>query len=106
MSPPRETSTVDASKLSFPLQVVIIILSAFAAMWASTYGLRSDVRDILTRMEMQAKLDERDTRILQERYDAIKEDVAALTREDRMRQFELKAIETRLTAIEPKGKRP
>jgi hypothetical protein len=107
MSPPRgEEKTTDARTLTFRWDMVLTILAAVGAMYAATYSLRSDVRDILTRMELQAKIDAQSEQLLRERYEALKEDVASLTREDRMRQFELKALETRLLALEPKGKRP
>jgi len=62
MSPSREEKAVEASRLSFPLPMVAAIvgtaLTVASANYISQAGLRSDVRDILTRMEFQSKLDE------------------------------------------------
>ncbi len=53
--------TTDANKLSFSLQLVVGIVSAviaiFGSFWVATSSLRSDVRDILTRIEMSSRLD-------------------------------------------------
>lgn len=62
----KERRWTDASKLSFPLQLVIMIAGAIVtitlavtgAFWLTTSTLRSDVRDILTRMEMSSRLDQ------------------------------------------------
>lgn len=80
----RRQST-DASKLSFPLQVVILIVTVAGSVWASTYNLKSDVRDILTRMEYQQKLNEAqnansnakiaDVRLQQEKLDTLVKDL-------------------------------
>ena len=54
-----ETTPVDAGKLVMTPRIVATVvamsISVFGGIWASTYGLRSDVRDILTRMEYQTK---------------------------------------------------
>ena len=42
----------DASKLSFPLQLVIMIIGTVIAVYASQASVRSDIRDILTRMDL------------------------------------------------------
>jgi len=58
-----ERRSTDASKLSFPLQLVILIVGTVLAGYASNYAgqssirsdqaqIRSDVRDILTRLEL------------------------------------------------------
>lgn len=62
-----KATPVDVAKLRFTPSVVAMILSCCVTvaggMWASTYGLRSDVRDILTNIALQTKIqDERNTR--------------------------------------------
>lgn len=55
----------DVKSLTFPLQVVLMIigavvattLSVTGAFWITTSAMRSDVRDILTRMELQTRVD-------------------------------------------------
>lgn len=106
MSPPRDVP-VDASKLSFPLQLVIMIASALAAVWASQYGLRSDVRDILTRMELQAQIVERDNKLIQKDTQTLNDRVAAveaLTKthiaEYKLEGYDYKTLEARILALE------
>ena len=99
----RVPTTTDASKLSFPLQLVIVIVTAFAAMWASTYSLRSDVRDILTRMEAQGKLVELQSRALEERMNAQKDDINEMKRRLELVQLQYQSL--RETMIENRPRR-
>lgn len=77
----------DARKIGFSLQLVILLLSTFASALlagvAVTYGIRSDVRDILTRQELNSQLQS-------ERMNTMHE----LIQDDRKRQ-ELLEIEIR-----------
>ncbi len=105
MAPPREDKT-DASRLSFPLPMVFAIvgtaISVAGAQYVAQAGLRSDVRDILTRMEMQTKVDAEATKLKDERFEQIRKEVDSLTREDRLRQYDLKTINDRVDAVEKK----
>lgn len=47
----RET---DVSKLSFPLQLVVLLISTALTVYGTQAGLRSDIRDISTRMDLAA----------------------------------------------------
>jgi hypothetical protein len=53
------SSTVDVNRLSFPLQVVILIVSvalaAAGSNWLTASGLRSDIRAIQQSQEVQGK---------------------------------------------------
>src|SRR5687768_7110013 len=59
MPPERETRPTDATKLSFPLQLVIMLLgtmlAAAATVWTIEAGLRSDIRNLNTLMTAQAE---------------------------------------------------
>lgn len=84
LSPSREENrrSTDASKLTFPLQLVIIIFGGvFAttgAFWVSTSAMRSDVRDILTRMEMSSRLDSEKSKAQEVRDTTLHEQINAL----------------------------
>lgn len=65
---PREGRITDASKLTFPVQMVIgaiiMTVSIIASVYGMTNGIResqlkteSDLRDLRTRMEMQLQVD-------------------------------------------------
>lgn len=104
MAPAREAEkTTDASKLSFPLQLVIVIASALGAVWASQYGLRSDVRDILTRMDAASKISEIQTKVQEERVAAINADINEMKR--RLELVQLQYQQLRETMLENRARR-
>ena len=93
MSPRRQVEgSTDASKLSFPLQLVIVILSATGAIWATQYGLRSDVRDIRTRMELQAQVDAERMKVQEERAAQMKSTIESMQRRQELQGYELQAL--------------
>lgn len=53
--------TQDASKMSFPLQLVILIvttvISVALSVTGTTWSIKSDVRDMATRLEMREEAD-------------------------------------------------
>ena len=64
LSPPRDEKTTDASKLTFPLQMVLMIIgvvvSSYMAAWSAQSSQReamaalaSDIRDIRTQLDGQ-----------------------------------------------------
>lgn len=110
MTPPREVRYTDAMKLQFPLQFVFVIVGAFltcaGGMWASTYGLRSDVRDILTRMELQTQVDEARAKVQEERIAAMRESIEAMKRRQELQQYELQGMKEVLLTTKPRGQKP
>lgn len=86
VTPPREIRSTDVSKLSFPFQIVIAIavsaVSASATIWAvqrntetAIASMQSDIRDVLTRMEAQTKLDEANRRLADLQTNNMKESI-------------------------------
>ena len=82
VSSTRDTRSTDASKLSFPLQLVIAIVVGCVTIVGgqalidrgrgdAQAQIQSDVRDILTRMEYEAKLKGMSDKALDERFDAL-----------------------------------
>jgi hypothetical protein len=94
----------DAAGLHFPLQLVIMIATTSAAaavtIWGSQYGLRSDVRDIRTRMEMAAELAVVQTKLQEERAAALKAAIDAVQRDQRMTQFEVQGLKESLLKMQ------
>lgn len=80
----------DASRLSFPVQLVIQIVSTIIAVvvtvLAAGYGIRSDVRDISTRMEIRATIDD-------ERNKAAAEAIAELKRNLALQAYDFKSMQ-------------
>lgn len=95
--------STDASKLSFPIQLVIMMLTAAGSIWASQYGLRSDVRDIRTRMEMQARIDEMQAKLIEERAAGLRQAVEAMQRRQELQQYEIQGLKE---AILKQGAKP
>lgn len=93
MPPRAQQEAPDASRLSFPLQLVIFlvttVLSVAGSQWATTYSLRSDVRDILTRQAAQAQLDE-------ERAGNVRDAIGDLKRQQTLQAYEIQEIKLSL----------
>jgi hypothetical protein len=105
MSPPREEKTTDARMLQFPVATVVQIVITVLSIAGAVYGMTARLDVIDARMEAQATIAAKDAAADKERYDRLQSDLAALQREDRLRSYDIKAIEARLVALEPKGRR-
>lgn len=88
VSPPREARSTDASKLSFPLQLVIAIVVGCVTIVSgqmildrgrgdSQAQIQSDVRDILTRMEYEAKMKVMSDKALDARFESLESKIEA-----------------------------
>ncbi len=82
VSPTREARVTDASRLSFPLQLVIAIVVGCVTIVSgqalldrgrteAQMQIQSDVRDILTRMEYESKLKALSDNALEERFKSL-----------------------------------
>ena len=73
--PVREVRSTDASTLSLPIAWVVgivITVGGFGVSQAmSVAGMRSDVRDILTRMEYESKLRQSEADLLEAKFKAL-----------------------------------
>lgn len=82
--------------LRFTPEIVAVIVSGFLAvsggMWASTYGLRSDVRDILTRMDGQAKIAELNAKLQEQGLLTLRESIEAMKRRQELQQYEIQGL--------------
>ncbi len=91
-----EITPQEAAKLKFSPGVVLVIvttlLSLAGGQWASTYGLRSDVRDILTRMAMQAEVDKGKDKVLEERARIQSDAISELKRLQQLNQYEIQGL--------------
>lgn len=87
-----KATPVDVAKLRFTPAIVIMIITVAGGMWASTYGLRSDVRDILTRMNLQTELDVARTKLQDERAANLKDSVDAMRRRQELQQYEIQGV--------------
>lgn len=76
---------IDVSKVMFAPKVVVaiitVVLSISVGMWASNSGLRSDVRDILTRMASEQRVSDANAKLLEVNNSTIKTALENNTRE-------------------------
>lgn len=87
---------VEAAQLHFSpsvvLAIVTICLTVATGMWASTYGLRSDVRDILTKQDSATKLQDERSQNLHEAIEAVK-------RRQELQQIELQELKSGMASL-------
>lgn len=95
MVSPRDQST-DATKLKFPIGTVAAIvgtaIGVVTAQQLSQAGMKSDIRDILTRMEYQAKINDADKRAQDVIYDTMKSDLGSLRAQVQLLQLQYAEI--------------
>lgn len=96
----------DASVLSFRLPMVVGIVVGAASIVSTLYvgfaGIRSDIRDMSTRMEAQTKLFEAQSKLQEERADTLKEAVAAIQRRQELQQYEIQGLKEAVMTQKPK----
>jgi hypothetical protein len=73
---PNRRST-DASKLTFPLQLVVLIVATAITIYTTTAGIRSDLRDIGTRLELSRDIAKAQSVTADERLQALKASIDA-----------------------------
>jgi hypothetical protein len=89
---PEGRRYTDASRLKFSWRDLVLVVSVAVSIWTVTWSLRSDVRDILTRMEMETKLDIEKSRVLDERAAMLRESIDAMKRRQELQQYEIQAL--------------
>ena len=91
-----EASTVDVDRLRLSPRVVAAIaavcLAIAGGMWASTYGLRSDVRDILSTIESQKRLDEVNQRLADQQTQGLVKAIDTIDKRQQLQAIELQDL--------------
>ncbi len=97
---PQRDRRVNAAGLTFPLQLVLAIvvtaLSVGGGIWATNSGMRSDVRDILTRMDYQAKLEDERGRSQDLQRQAMSESIKELRGQVKLLELQYQQIQLAL----------
>jgi hypothetical protein len=78
------------------LAIVCSALTVGGGIWATNAGLRSDVRDILTRMELQAKIDDAQTKAQDNQIQMMGESIAAMQRRLELVQLQYQELREQL----------
>jgi hypothetical protein len=117
LASPPETETpameghahTDASRLSFPLQLVILIVSTVVAaggsVWVSQAGLKSDVRNIVTTMEAQERVQAIQAKLQDERLTSLREQMLSFQRRQELQQYELQGLKEVIIKLQNQGTR-
>lgn len=105
---PRDSiRNIDAKRISFSLQLVIVIVGGIiattGAFWVATSALRSDVRDILTRMSMQSDIDKASAKLLDERSKAVTDAMSELKRQQQMQYYDLQDLKRDVAVMKSQG---
>lgn len=97
---------IRATSLTFDLRLVVTIAGAVASLaitiWASTAGLRSDVRDILTKMESARQVIEVQQKLQDERMTTMRDKVDSLQRRLELLQFEQQGLKETILRGSPR----
>lgn len=97
------TGSIDAEKIRFQPRIVVAIvgtaLSIVFGMYGVTYGLRSDVRDILTTMEKQREVDAEKEKLVvekqklaDERIQSLRDAVGVIDKRQQLQQIETQEL--------------
>lgn len=91
----------DASKLKFPLPLVITIacgvLATAGSFWVVTAGIRSDIRNINTIMQMQQQMWQDRQALEVERQKSIIDKLGELQRKQDLQAYELTRLNEKVT---------
>jgi hypothetical protein len=86
----------DLSKIVFSpgvvITVIVTILSIVAGQQASTWGMRSDIRDMRTSMSLQADIEKGTQRLQEERATTLKNAVDAIGRKQELQQIQFQEL--------------
>jgi hypothetical protein len=97
---------IDVAKLVMTPRIVIgivmLVLSVAGAMWASTLGLRSDVRDILTRMDAKRADDANLARIQELQIGMLKATVEDMKKRQELKQYDIQDLTNALNGMKDK----
>lgn len=100
---------VDVTKLvltpKIVFAIILVVISIYGTIWASTYGLGSDVRDILTRIDAQKNALEATSKLQEVRGEAVKSAIDDIKSRQESQATELQALkEAILTGKVPQGR--
>lgn len=79
--------------------IVILALTMAGSVWWSTAGLRSDVRDINTKMDARQEAEQLQSQLEAERSLALKESLDAMKRRQELQQYEIQGLKEAITSL-------
>jgi len=107
---------VDATKLTFTWQLVIFIVTTALTAYASQWQIRSDVRDILTRIQLGGEINAERAKAQDQRFAALesaiqtqasaaKESNAAIQRRQEMQQIQISQLSEAIAKLTTQGRK-
>jgi hypothetical protein len=100
------TKPVEVAELHFTSSVVLTIvtvcLTIAGGMWASTYGLRSDVRDILTSMAAQVNLEKETSKLNDERTANTARTIDTIDKKIELQRLKLESLTETVLKLQPR----
>ena len=72
--------------------IVLFAVTMAGSIWSSTYGLRSDVRDIITRMEAQKTAYDSAAKLQEVQSTGLKSAIDDMKRRQELQQYEIQAL--------------
>jgi hypothetical protein len=88
-----DSTPLDAEKIRFAPRVVVAIVAACVSivlgMYAVNYGIRSDVRDILTRQEQRDRLEEVNRKLTDQQTEAITKAVDVIDKRQQLQAIQI-----------------
>lgn len=102
-TPVDVTKIVLSPKIVFT--IVVVVLSIYGTIWASTYGLGSDIRDIITRIDAQKTAMESAVKLQDLRAETVKSAIDDVKRRQETQAIELQSLkEAVLTGKAPSNR--
>jgi hypothetical protein len=91
-----ESSPLDVDKIRFPPRVVAAIVASvmtiIGGMYASTYGLRSDVRDLLTNQVNRDRLEEVNRKLADQQSESISKQVDVIDKRQQLQAIQIQEL--------------
>lgn len=84
------------------VSIVMICVSIAAGFYGSTYGLRSDMRDVLTRMELTAELERSNAKLQEQAIGQLRDSMVQMRQRTELMQLEVQSMQKTIAEIRPR----
>jgi hypothetical protein len=92
----KDAAPIELDKLHFSPRMVIAVVAACSSvvlgMYGVTYGLRSDVRDILTRQEQRDRIEEVNRKLADQQTEAITKAVDVIDKRQQLQAIQIQEL--------------
>lgn len=99
-TPPNIENLIMSPKVL--VSIVVFTITVIGSIWSSTSGLRSDVRDILTRMEAQKTAYDATSKLQEVQSNALKTAIDDMKRRQELQQYEIQGLKEAIITGKPR----